>query len=339
MFARIRAAGLGLIAAVFIPLSAPAHALTEDLPETPILTNAFQTGWLQFGINGGRLTLDGSRGVNVATSSGGIKPRERLSVRMTGGDPMVEYELTAADQEMTIEMSSHNRFHLHRKPKDDSKVMPVEIEQPAQGAIVFRIGEKDHQQVYHFPGVWHLVVVEPELAKAARPSAAATSPARLGPEQDCRRDRVPLVAAATDHVVPDSRRWAQWVAQLGDPQFSKREVADRQLREAGRVVLSFLEQLDRNRLDAEQQFRVRRILAVVAESEGNDTPEQVAAWLAGDTAVWLAMLSRNDLATRKLATRQLGALLGSPIHFDPTADADVRRAQIGELRATLAGER
>lgn len=339
MFARIRAAGLGLIAAVFIPLSAPAHALTEDLPETPILTNAFQTGWLQFGINGGRLTLDGSRGVNVATSSGGIKPRERLSVRMTGGDPMVEYELTAADQEMTIEMSSHNRFHLHRKPKDDSKVMPVEIEQPAQGAIVFRIGAKDHQQVYHFPGVWHLVVVEPELAKAHVLPLLRLLQHDWDLSKTAGEIESALVAAATDHVVPDSRRWAQWVAQLGDPQFSKREVADRQLREAGRVVLSFLEQLDRNRLDAEQQFRVRRILAVVAESEGNDTPEQVAAWLAGDTAVWLAMLSRNDLATRKLATRQLGALLGSPIHFDPTADADVRRAQIGELRATLAGER
>jgi len=337
MIARAPAGGIGLIAAVFF-LAAPVRALPGDSLETPILTNAFQTGWLQFGINGGRVTLDGSRGVNVATSSGGTKPRERLCVRMTGGDPMVEYELVVPDQQLTIEMSSHNRFHLHRKPKDGSKVVPVEIEQPAQGAMVFRIGAKDHQQVYHFPGIWHLIVIDPELAR----SQVLPLLRLLQHDWDLNKtaDEIEsaLVAAATDRVVPDRRRWAQWVAQLGDPQFSKREAADRQLREAGRVVVSFLEQLDRNRLDAEQQFRIRRILAVLAESDGNDTPEQVAAWLAADAAVWLAMLARDDVGTRKLAARQLGALLGSPIHFDPAADAAARRAQIGELRVKLAGE-
>ena len=257
MIAKTPASGIGLIAAVLISLAAPARAVSGDFPETPILTNAFQIGWLQFGINGGRVTLDGSRGVNVATTSGGAKPRERLCVRMTGGDPMVEYELAVPDQELTIEMSSHNRFHLHRRPSGGSGVVPVEIEQPAQGAIVFRIGAKDHQQVHHFPGVWHLVVIEPELARAQVLPLLRLLQHGWDLNKTAGEIEAALVVAATDQAIPDKHRWAQWVEQLGDPRFSKREAADRQLREAGRVVVTFLQQLDPNRLDAEQQFRIR----------------------------------------------------------------------------------
>ena len=104
------------------------------------------------------------------------------------------------------------------------------------------------------------------------------------------------------------------------------------------MVVTFLQQLDPSRLDAEQQFRIRRITASLADSEGNDTPEQVAAWLAGDPSIWIAMLSRDDLATRKLAVRQLEALLGSPVSFDPAAEPAVRRIQIEQLRRTIAEE-
>ena len=78
--------------------------------------------------------------------------------------------------------------------------------------------------------------------------------------------------------------------QLGDDQFTKREAADRQLREAGRVIVSYFQQLDTSCLDAEQRFRIRRIINSLTAANGDDMPEQVASLLLGDDAIWLGCL-------------------------------------------------
>jgi hypothetical protein len=328
--------GLALVIGVLVAV--PACAAADDLPETPILANAFRAGWLQFGIRSGRVTLDGSRGINVTTSSNGSIPREQLTIRMAGGDPIVDYQLAASDEDLTVEMSSRNRWHVHRKPKGNSKIVPIEIDQPAQGAILVRVGDKQRERTLHVAGIWHLAVIEPEVAKEHVLPLVRFLERDWDLTKTVREIETALVAAASDPNRPNRRRWTEWVEQLGDSRFAKRESADRQLRESGRMVATFLQQLDPSRLDAEQQFRVRRITASLADSEGNDTPEQVAAWLAGDPSIWIAMLSRDDLTTRKLAARQLEALLGSPVSFDPAAEPAARKIQIEQLRRTVADE-
>jgi hypothetical protein len=147
------------------------------------------------------------------------------------------------------------------------------------------------------------------------------------------------VRAAAEGDLPDPGRWAVLVEQLGDERFSRREAADRELRSLGRVVSIYLQQLDASQLDAEQHYRVRRILMALSARTDNDTPPEVAQWLAGDPVVWLAMLSRDDEPTRRLAAERLKALLDGPIAFDPAADAATRQGQIDELRLRISGRR
>jgi hypothetical protein len=125
------------------------------------------------------------------------------------------------------------------------------------------------------------------------------------------------------------------VAELGDERFARREAADRALRAADPAVLLYLEQLDPGRLDAEQQFRLRRISDTLAAKVGGDTPEQIASWLGGDPAVWLALLSRPDVATRRLAAKQLAAILEAPIPVDPETDPTSQQSKLEELRAKI----
>ena len=74
-------------------------------------------------------------------------------------------------------------------------------------------------------------------------------------------------------------------------------------------MVGSLEQLDDAQLDAEQQFRVRRIIASFRARIVADVPDQIAAKLFLDPLIWLALLDRPEKATRAAAAKQLAALL------------------------------
>ena len=111
------------------------------------------------------------------------------------------------------------------------------------------------------------------------------------------------------------------------------------LRAANPAVLSYLQQVDFSRLDAEQQMRVKRIIDALSDRFGDDTPEQVATWLAGDASVWISLLTRSEPATRRQAAQQLVAMLGGPITVDPEADPATQKTQIEQLRLRIVARR
>jgi hypothetical protein len=122
---------------------------------------------------------------------------------------------------------------------------------------------------------------------------------------------------------------------LGDENFARREAADRALREATPALLIYLQQLDFNRLDAEQQFRIRRIIESISMKISADSPEQVASWLAGDPAIWLTYLTRPEVASRQVAAKQLAAFLEAPIPVDPHADPASQKAEFDKLKTLI----
>jgi hypothetical protein len=77
---------------------------------------------------------------------------------------------------------------------------------------------------------------------------------------------------------------------------------------------------------------VRRILLALSDVNHEESPAQLAVWLSGDTTIWLALLSREDMATRRAAHQRLEAILGRPVAFDPAADPQTRQRQIEALR-------
>ena len=145
-----------------------------------------------------------------------------------------------------------------------------------------------------------------------------------------------LFHMAASGLIPDRQRWAALVAQLSDDRFARREAADRDLRAAGPALLPFLQRLDFDQLDAEQQSRLRRIIGMLGHAVEDDTAEQIASWMIADPEVWLALLARPEVPTRRLAAAQLEKLLGQSIAFDPAAAAPQRKKQIDQLRAWIS---
>ena len=328
-------------AAVLAGLTLAVPAAAQEAPgplDTPKLDEAAGMGWFQSTIVSGRVVVTARRLGSVILKSAGGAQRENLTIRIAGGAPVLNYQLSTSSEELSIEVTGGDQLQILLTAKGDSKLVPLRFDQPAEGPLSLAVGSEGQEQVYRAASLWHLFIAEPEvcgrhLAPLLQLLDRHRDPAEMATEVESA-----LVQVARASGQPDRRRWAGLVEQLGDHRFARREAADRQLRREGRPVISYLQRLDSRQLDAEQHYRIRRIIQALSDRSTPDTPGQVAAWLAGDPAIWLALLSRDEVSTRRFAAEQLEGLLGRPIDFDPAADAATRRRQLDQLH-TLVPEK
>jgi hypothetical protein len=291
---------------------------------------------LQFNMVEGRVTFTCWQPINYQTSSNDGRRKEVLNVNNENGQPSLTYDCTTPEEHLKIEFSSANqRVLLRRTPQGKSSLVSVEYEQVAKENITLTLGSGTKTQVFRGPNIWQLLVIEPDacrqhllpLLDVLRPNWRLAETAGLLEKS--------LLRVANSESGSDRAHWAALVEQLADASFAKRQAADRALRTGGGPAAAYLKQLDFSRLDAEQQFRVLAIIAALTPSDSVDSPDQVARSLAGEPAIWLALLSRPDVATRQTAARQLVALLGESIPVDPAADPDTQKVKREQLRVLI----
>lgn len=319
-------------------LAMAAMAVAADPPQAAKLTELVRTGRLHFDMVLGRINAWSQSGGGYSSESSSNDRREKLTVHNAGASLTIKYELTTPAETLTIEASNPSYLQIQRAPVGQSDVVPVQFTQAPGKPVTLTVGQEGAKRVYQAPSFWHLLLVEPDatrthlvpLLQVLQPNTdLAKAVAELERE---------LLTLADEEGLPDRQRWDELVAQLGEDRFSRRQNADRALRQAGPLAMIYLRSLDPSTLDAEQRFRIRRILASQTSGSDADNPRDIARWLAGDSQVWLSLLERPDLSTRRVAFRWLTWMLGEPPEFDPAADADTRRAQIERLRRAMGGQ-
>ena len=270
-------------------------------------------------------------------SGGGVM--EQVHFQGNGLRGSVRYELTSPQERLSLEVSSAGRLILRRKELGKSPQPPVEFAQLPDEPLSLTVGSPGNQTVYRGATLWHLLIEEPAASRRQLLPLLAILPCYNQIVQTAASLDGELLKLARGSQPPERRRWSELVEQLGDDQYARREAADRLLRREGPAVVSSLEQLNDDQLDAEQQFRVRRIIASVRGRVVADAPDQIAAQLFPDPLIWLALLDRPEKATRAAAARQLAALLDEPIDVDPAADPATQRKQREQLRTKIVGRR
>lgn len=340
MTAQVPVALRGCLALAVFAITMGLDCLAADeLPDTPSLTNVRRQGWVQFNLNSGRIAVTGARGVNFSNAAPLTKERaERLSIRIAANEPVVAYELATPAYRFLFDVAAGNRLQLRRLPREDRPGFPVEFRQAPNEPVTLKVGEKENERVYRAASIWHLLIAEPAAGREHMVPLLKILLREWDFIKTAEEIESILVRTAESAFPPDQKVWAEWVQQLGDASFAKREAADRKLRESGRGVVSYLQQLDPARLDAEQRFRVRRILRALADMNNEESPPQLAVWLSGDTTIWLALLAREDERTRRAALKRLEAIVGRPLAFDPAADPPTRQRQLESLRAAIGGK-
>jgi hypothetical protein len=300
----------------------------------PSWSGELETYMQQTAVIGGRIVNPTWRGDGMGTMtsmSQGPSLKEEMRVQSVNGALEIHYERTDAKGSLLLEAASNGRFSIRREGKGKAAPPPLQFDQPVAGPISLRLGQAGSEKTYRAASLWHLAIVQPEACRQLFPLLAPL-PGCTQLSQNAAAIEAELLRAAADKP-PDDRKLSDLVRQLGDSQFAKREAADRRLRAGGPAVLGYLQHLDFAQLDAEQQFRVQRILGSFLSSA--DTPAQAAARLAGDSSIWLALLGRPEAATRRTAAKQLAKLLGRPIGVDPEADPATQAGQREQLRAKI----
>jgi len=260
---------------------------------------------------------------------------EALGFRNDTGEPSMTYERSNSKEKLSIEITSGDHLRIRRVPKGHSEIVPMEFTQLPNENITLTLGSPEHQEVYRTVGLWHLLVAQPQRCKEHLIPLLEQLRSDWELADTISEVEERLLLGVDGNAAAERARWAELVEQLGDDRFARREAADRALRAAGPAVLSYLRQLDFNQLDAEQQFRMRRIVEAVSWQTSEDSVEQIAVSLAGDPTVWLSLLGRPERATRQMAAQQLIALLGESIPVDPNADPASQQAQREELQTRI----
>jgi len=341
-FLRTRSDGIlpvVLTLAVLFAAAARADDLDDDDDRELVLGPSLiaKLQFVNYGILSGRIVAASSH-TDASMTHNRVDPitgkRERVSIDLTTGLPNVRYEMSSPTEELTIEVVDADQLTVRHTAKDKS-LHTVDFEQPRHGELVVTISDGSNHTVLRAASLWHLALAEPEacrtdvfpLLEVLRPSWHLTS--AVGSMEES------LGRWAVAHRPADRRVWQAWVESLGSAKFSERQAAERTLLQAGPAVLPFLESVDRDRMDAEQRSRLRDLVGRLDDAR-EDTIDRAVTWLAADPEVWLSLLSRSDEGRRRLATRQLEQLLGSPVEFDVAADPPTRAAQLARLRIRLS---
>ncbi|MBN1589392.1 MAG: hypothetical protein JW888_07750 [Pirellulales bacterium] len=302
----------------------------------------FARSRVQFGIHSGRVvfTMLLPRGFVSPWSTDQLGGKEQIAIVHSSetGASEFTYRQLSPKRKLTITAKANGRLAIRQEPGDRGKTVPSEFLQEPSQPLVLTFGKDAEKKTLTAPTLWHLLLEHPDPCK----QYVLPDLERLRPDwkllDQAQAVEKALLAAARLGKLPDRQHWAALVAQLADERFTRREAADRQLRAIGRQVLPYLRDLDREKLDVEQQYRIHRIVESLSDTLTDETPRQTANSMLGDPTIWIVLLGRDSQSTREVAAKYLERLLESPIDFDPAADAPTRRRQIEALRKRIAGQ-
>ncbi|MDW8037246.1 MAG: hypothetical protein RMI90_04305 [Thermoguttaceae bacterium] len=308
----------------------------EELPQ---LETRLLNEWIRFGIVQARLvrgrvewTAKGPLGRGIGRtattiSSAGPRCSERISLAGGAENISLSYARENQQQKYSLSVDLQRAFQIQWQSLDPLSPWTIELSQRPGEPVALKVTGAATDRVWRARSLWHLAFEEPgTVQKYVIPLFGSFLPSvsLLGHTEQVQREMLGLAQASRS---PDRRRWEALVAQLADEQYTRRQAADRALRQQGPAIVPFLRSLDWNLLDAEQRFRIRRILQALEPPGDEDSLTKVAHWLLDDAEIWWILLDRPDLQTRRIAAQRLAQLLGESIQFDPEAPAELRQVQ------------
>jgi hypothetical protein len=317
-----------------------AAALAQDRSYMTTLNQAIRAGWVGFNIVGGRMHLDS---VSLWQNTMGLNGTRKDFLTFRGqnndnGDESglgVSYELLNLREHYTFDIGRDGHLTIHFESKKNPNLPKLDFEQKPSGKITLAIDTEGKKESYSADNIWQLFILHPEPAKKHLVPLLLPMQPTLKHAELAEQLEKELLQGTKRSISTDRAKWKRWIAELGDDSFSRRQAADRALREAPSTLLLYLDQIDFSCLDMEQQFRLHRIVETLASKINADTPEQVASWMSGDPLVWLVFLSRSDVDVRRTAAKQLAEILEGPVPVDPEADPASQKEQFEKLRVRI----
>jgi hypothetical protein len=301
-----------------------------------------RTPWYRLEMVAGRLRLVGTRlglkaTLTVQCPDGVAK--EVLSYAATDVESAsIRYDYQDAQQQWLVDIELSRRVLIRYRSSDRENANRVEYRQPLSGPVSVAVEHDAETSQLAAPDFWRLLLADPDfcgrhLIPVLETLRTGWSLAAFGQQIE----RALLDGAAADALL-DRQMLEQAVRQLGDPEFQRRQAAERRLRDLGQRAATYLEQVTTRELCAEQRYRLRQIRRSLLVRDG-DTPDRIALWLIDDPGTWISLLDREDASQRVTAAQHLERLLDRPLDYDPWGAEPQRFEQLARLRTEFGTAR
>lgn len=317
---------------------AATFAVAAELPRVHVSAAiAGRMHWIHFHMVSGRILGTSSLSVPkmfVQSSGRRAGPQEVLTLEINGGVCGMQYDANSSAEQIHVALVGGNQLTV-RRARPGQKYL-LDFDQRPDQPLKLSLEDGAEKRTWQADGFWQLFIAQPAVVREHLvPLLELLHPSwQLAATGDDVEAALLRLAAAPARPQTDRQQWARWVAELASGKFADRENAERELYRSGQIVVPYLQSLDRKQLDAEQLRRIRSIVDGLSV-DYEDKVERVATWLAGDDRIWLTLLERDEVSTRRAAAGQLDRLLGEPIDFDPDAAAGIRKEQLARVRAAL----
>ena len=299
------------------PLHAqPALESTENsFPDTAPLSDLLQ-GNASFRMVLGRAILDSKRyrvgqfRFKKTADSNDELPADTLrtlTISLEQGLPnLVLYRSTDKERWM-IEARGNGRCEIHYT--NAAEKYTLTWDQPASGMIRVDLDNQGVKKTVTALSIWHFRFEEPELCT----QHLFPMLSKLEPNWN-----LELIATETEKRIEEvlriepqvnERRIHELMQEFSSNNASTRDKAHRELRAMGLAILTPLLMVDTERLDLEQRLRIERLIQNMKPNT-DDTPNRLAAWLAGDYAVCQRVASRLEGEAKQQSIAYLQGLSG-----------------------------
>jgi hypothetical protein len=262
---------------------------------------------------------------------------EKLQFKNDERGNSMHYELKTATRRVKIDAWREELTMVRQVVQEGKVTATTRFEQRPGAPLRLEVIEGDVSQTIEGDTVWHLWLTDAQLCAENLLPMCELIGLEVPWTQFTQALETRLVQLADAGESHDQTEWRKWLDELSSPQFTVREAADRQLRAAGTSLLPFVRRLDLSLLDAEQRFRLRRIIYDLHSDVAADTVDSTADLLLDDPRVWVELLDREDEAARTAVAAQLRRTWQAEIEYDVAGSVDVRREQVARLRERVRG--
>lgn len=287
----------------------------SNSPETISVAEMLQ-GNASFRLVLGRIILDTKRyrvgqfrfKAQEPPDSAASQMLQTLTVSLERGQPnLVLYRSTQTERWM-IEARGNGRCKIDYA--NSTTNYKLTWNQPVHGPIQIELTSENKTETLSTQSIWHLRFEQPKLCEQH------LIPMLLNIEPNWNLE---MIAAETEkrleeifQVPPQvtEQQIQELLQEFTSNNASTRDKAHRELRSLGLAILTPLMILDWEHLEPEQRLRIERLVQTMKPTT-DDTPNRLAAWLAGDFSVCerIAMKLKGDAKKQGLAYLQ--ALSGS----------------------------
>jgi hypothetical protein len=257
----------------------------------------------------GRIELDSVRyrkGTISRKSGPNNLAVETLSIDATRGIPRLHYTRQVDNQRLTLDVNESGRLLIESQLGDQRVVVVQSSGRPISVELCVG-GRSDIREVDSW---FHLYVSDP-----------ATYFKHFQPLIDDLLHGTPLdkladaahgqaIATLSSASVTSDATIDRYIDLLGSTQRTSRIEAQRGLYQCGISLLPRLRQIDPQRLDAEQRYRLQQVIEQLTPY-GEDCQSRVAAMIRDDYKYWLAARDRLTPADQSLISARMSDLGGA----------------------------